>query len=242
MRRGLSWVGNISFSPWTEVKWREINRAFGTLYPELPQCLSCKEAPCGAGDAVDSASVSWAGRSPGERRGHPLQYPCLENPMGRGAWRAAVHGVAKSQTGLSRRVHFPSLCPFDLLSSSWTVFLVFSCYFSGLLRPLRRASFNQMFVFHSNAGPFFVLIRTRFLLGQYLPCTCCGVRRGSFWTTRPGLCYSLCGLKQPPSLLCRWVLPFVRLISWTVISKVSFSFSISCLWICSSEAWASGIV
>ena len=38
--------------------------------------------------------------------------------MGRGAWRAAVHGVAKSQTGLSRRVHFPSLCPFDLLSSS----------------------------------------------------------------------------------------------------------------------------
>ena len=25
---------------------------------------------------------------------YPLQYPCLENPMGRGAWWAAVHGVA----------------------------------------------------------------------------------------------------------------------------------------------------
>ena len=30
----------------------------------------------------------------------PLQYSCLENPMDRGAWRATVHGVAKSQTHL----------------------------------------------------------------------------------------------------------------------------------------------
>ena len=33
--------------------------------------------------------------------GTPLQYSCLENPMGGGAWRAAVHGVAKSRTRLS---------------------------------------------------------------------------------------------------------------------------------------------
>ena len=33
--------------------------------------------------------------------GNPLQYSCLENPMDRGAWWAAVHGVAKSQTWLS---------------------------------------------------------------------------------------------------------------------------------------------
>ncbi|KAI4549586.1 hypothetical protein MG293_001916 [Ovis ammon polii] len=33
--------------------------------------------------------------------GNPLQYSCLENPMDRGAWQAAVHGVAKSQTRLS---------------------------------------------------------------------------------------------------------------------------------------------
>ena len=37
----------------------------------------------------------------GEGNGTPLQYSCLENPMGRGAWWAAVHGVAKSQTRLS---------------------------------------------------------------------------------------------------------------------------------------------
>ena len=36
-----------------------------------------------------------------EGNGTPLQYSCLENPMDRGAWWAAVHGVAGSQTRLS---------------------------------------------------------------------------------------------------------------------------------------------
>ena len=35
-----------------------------------------------------------------EGNGTPLQCSCLENPMGRGAWQASVHGVAKSQTRL----------------------------------------------------------------------------------------------------------------------------------------------
>ena len=34
----------------------------------------------------------------GEGNGTALQYSCLENPMDRGAWRAVVHGVARSQT------------------------------------------------------------------------------------------------------------------------------------------------
>ena len=37
----------------------------------------------------------------GEGNGTPLQYSCLENPMDRGAWWAAVHGVAKNWTRLS---------------------------------------------------------------------------------------------------------------------------------------------
>ena len=48
----------------------------------------------------------------GEGNGTPLQYSCLENPMGRGAWWAAVHGVAKSWTRLSDFTfifHFHSL-------------------------------------------------------------------------------------------------------------------------------------
>ena len=36
-----------------------------------------------------------------EGNGNPHQYSCLENPMDRGAWWAAVYGVAKSQTQLS---------------------------------------------------------------------------------------------------------------------------------------------
>ena len=36
------------------------------------------------------------------RQWHPLQYSCLENPMGEGAWWAAVLGVTQSQTRLKR--------------------------------------------------------------------------------------------------------------------------------------------
>ena len=51
-----------------------------------------------AGDARDVSLLPGLGRAPGVRTGKALQSSCLENPMDRGAWRAAVHGVAKSQT------------------------------------------------------------------------------------------------------------------------------------------------
>ena len=38
----------------------------------------------------------------GEGNGNPLQYSCLENPVDREAWWAAVHGVAQSWTRLKR--------------------------------------------------------------------------------------------------------------------------------------------
>ena len=50
-----------------------------------------KESTCNAGDL---GLIPESGRSPGEGNGNPLQYSCLENPMDRGAWWAAVHGVA----------------------------------------------------------------------------------------------------------------------------------------------------
>ena len=49
----------------------------------------------------DLGSIPGSGRYPGEGNGNPLQYSCLENHMDRGAWWAAVHGVAKSRTRLS---------------------------------------------------------------------------------------------------------------------------------------------
>ena len=51
-----------------------------------------KESACSAGD-LDL--ILGSGRSPGEGNGNPLQYFCLENPMDRGAWRAAVHGLQR---------------------------------------------------------------------------------------------------------------------------------------------------
>ena len=47
------------------------------------------------------ATLHSKGQSRGEGNGTPLQCSCLENPMDGGAWWAAVHGVAKSQTRLS---------------------------------------------------------------------------------------------------------------------------------------------
>ena len=38
----------------------------------------------------------------GEGNGNPMQYSCLENPMDRGGWWAAIHGVSQSQTPLNR--------------------------------------------------------------------------------------------------------------------------------------------
>ena len=54
-----------------------------------------KESACNAGEL---GSIPGLGRSRGEGNGNPLQYSCLAHPMGRGAWRATVHGVTKSQT------------------------------------------------------------------------------------------------------------------------------------------------
>ena len=57
-------------------------------------------SPANARDTRDMGSILGSRRSPGGGNGNPLQYSYLENPMGRGAWQAAVYGVAKSQTGL----------------------------------------------------------------------------------------------------------------------------------------------
>jgi len=56
-----------------------------------------KNKPVNAGD---TRLIPGLDKLPRERYGNPLQYPCLENPMDRGAWWATVHGVEK-QTQLS---------------------------------------------------------------------------------------------------------------------------------------------
>ena len=63
--------------------------------------LMVKTLPANAGDIRDPGLIPGSGRSPGGGYSNLFQYSCLENPMNMEAWRAVVHGVAKSQTGLS---------------------------------------------------------------------------------------------------------------------------------------------
>ena len=67
-------------------------------------------------NAGDSVSIPGSRRFPGEGNGNSLQYFPLENPMDRGAWWATVHGVAESQTQLSRHAQ-PYLSPLEKLNS-----------------------------------------------------------------------------------------------------------------------------
>ena len=64
-----------------------------------------KNPPDKAEAAGNTGSIPGSGRSSGEGNGNPFQYPCLENPMVRGAWQASVHGVAKNRTQLSAHRH-----------------------------------------------------------------------------------------------------------------------------------------
>ena len=68
------------------------------VFEGFPGSSDGKESACNSGDP---GSIPGSGKSPGGGNGNSLQYSCLENPIDRRAWWAAVHGVAKSQTRLN---------------------------------------------------------------------------------------------------------------------------------------------
>ena len=72
----------------------EVTLLYGT-FMGFPDGSDGKECTCNQGDLGLTPGL---GRSPREGNGYPLQYSCLENPMGREAWWATIHGVTKSQT------------------------------------------------------------------------------------------------------------------------------------------------
>ena len=69
-----------------------------TVINKIQDAFGGSEVKVSASNAADRSSIPGSGRSPGEGNGNPLQYSCLENPMDGEAWKATVHGVAKSQT------------------------------------------------------------------------------------------------------------------------------------------------
>ena len=74
---------------------RSIHYIHTYIHTGFPGGSDGKESAYNAGDL---GSIPGLGRSPREGNGNPLQYACLKSPMDRLAWRATVHGVAKSQT------------------------------------------------------------------------------------------------------------------------------------------------
>ena len=72
---------------------------FIQLFSDIERCLPWWASLVAVGkkyasNAGDLGSVPGSGRSPVEGKGNPLQYSCLGNAMGRGAWQATDHGVA----------------------------------------------------------------------------------------------------------------------------------------------------
>ena len=67
--------------------------AFNHIAQGFPGGSVVKNLPAKAGDVGVTDSIPVSGRSPGEGNGSPLQYSCLENCVGRGAWQVPVHGI-----------------------------------------------------------------------------------------------------------------------------------------------------
>ena len=82
------------------IKWEFMNQinqfsSVGKLCPSLCNPMHCSTSAYNAGDL---GLIPGLGRSSGEGNDNPVQYSCLENPMDRGAWWAAVHGCKESGT------------------------------------------------------------------------------------------------------------------------------------------------
>ena len=85
-------MASFQYQKWNIVEVSKI--FFGYVAPRL----SGKESARNAEVARNEGLISGSGRSPRGGLGNLLQYSCLENPMDRGAWRAIVQRVTKSQT------------------------------------------------------------------------------------------------------------------------------------------------
>ena len=115
--------------------------------------LSCssnsKESVCNAGDP---GSIPGSGRSSGEGNGNPPQYSCLENPVDRGAWRATVCGITKSQIQLTD-LHYYSIQSFQFSGLSFgtccSFYAIFSLHSPLLFFPLSSSLSHVSFPYSS---------------------------------------------------------------------------------------------
>ena len=99
----VGWLANVSYYIWNGSTTRSYCIAQGTIFGILWYIRASlvakmvKNLPA----VWETQFNPWVRKIPGEGNGNPLQYSCLGNSMDRGAWQAAVHGVAKSRTRLN---------------------------------------------------------------------------------------------------------------------------------------------
>ena len=104
-----------------------MNKSYSILVGGASQVvLGVRNLPANARNIRDAGLIPKSERSLEGRHGNPLQYSCLENPVDRGAWWAAVHGVASAYLRLL-------ICLLEILipacaSSSLAFHMMYSVY------------------------------------------------------------------------------------------------------------------
>ena len=97
----------------------------------VPGGTVVKNPSASTGDARDVGLILGWGISPGVGNGTPLHYSCLENPMDRGAWWAAVHGV--TELVATEHAHTHTSTTFNFL-----FLFIPCCFFFFFLSPHLR--------------------------------------------------------------------------------------------------------
>ena len=130
-------------------------RLLYSTYQGFPGGSDSKESACNAGNL---GLIPGSRTFPEEGNGSALQYACLENPTDRGAWRATVHGVAKSWTWL-KWLSTPALetgfLTTGLLGKSLAIFLspISMRLLCAQLNFLKISPVNLYIVNFSNSAP-----------------------------------------------------------------------------------------
>ena len=134
----------------------------------LSRWHSSKESACQCRRCKRPCLNPWGRKILGEGNGNLLQYSCLENSMDRGTWKAAVHGVAKSQTQPSNWANNKPVC------KSWKLVEQFLFLDYIPLRMDNEKLFLQLYI-HT-------LLWVTFFFTQYLLVLCYEQQVFSLWT------------------------------------------------------------
>ena len=114
-----------------------------------------KNPPTTARDARHVGSIPGSGRSPAVGNGTPLQYSCLENSMGRGAWWATIHGPTDLEKNWEYSTENPPICPCPLFII--TSILHYCGTFITINKPIFTHYYKLMSIFHPDFPSIYLM-------------------------------------------------------------------------------------